>query len=171
MKEKSSKYMKVSTAVINKIRIRFEFGEDLKKLSTEYKVNYGTLKNYASQKNWDKGSKAEVIYLKEFDKAVIDLAVIRKEQDELHIQLHRKYVEDFVAEERGGVELSKGNQESRYIKLKRIKESYEFGRTLYNYDTELEDINKKIKILEYKRLEKEMNDRDSEDRDEEEFEG
>ena len=51
MKEKSSKYMKVSTAVINKIRIRFEFGEDLKKLSTEYKVNYGTLKNYASQKN------------------------------------------------------------------------------------------------------------------------
>ena len=64
--DSKKKYNTISTEVRNDIKKRFEFGENLLDLAMEYNLNYGTLKNYASKKKWEKNKRAELVYAMNF---------------------------------------------------------------------------------------------------------
>lgn len=66
MSNNNSKYNTISAELRNEIKKRFESGEHLIDLAIEYKLNFNTLKNYASKKKWVKSKKADITYAIEF---------------------------------------------------------------------------------------------------------
>lgn len=89
--DSKKKYNTISTELRNDIKKRFEFGEHLIDLCLEYKVNFNTMKNYASKKSWKKGKTIDIVYAKEMmaetDEVVKKRADIKKLLDNLGMSL------------------------------------------------------------------------------------
>lgn len=89
--DSKKKYNTISTELRNDIKKRFEFGEHLIDLCLEYKVNFNTMKNYASKKGWKKGKTIDIVYAKEMmaetDEVVKKRADIKKLLDNLGMSL------------------------------------------------------------------------------------
>ena len=89
--DSKKKYNTISTELRNVIKKRYELGEHLIDLALEYKINFNTLKNYASQKGWVKGKSVEIVYAKEFlaetEEVVKKRAEIKKLLDNLGMSM------------------------------------------------------------------------------------
>lgn len=91
MSNNKTVYNTISAETRNEIKKRFESGEHLIDLAIEYKINFNTLKNYASKKKWVKGKRVEITYALEFlsetEETVKNRANIKKLLDNLGMSM------------------------------------------------------------------------------------
>ncbi|MGL5122563.1 MAG: hypothetical protein ACRC6K_00135, partial [Fusobacteriaceae bacterium] len=150
--EKTKKYIKVPIKIKNEIRSRYELGEDLAALAIEYKVNYNTLKNYSSKNEWVKGSRAEVIYLKDQEFLEEQIEEELRKLDTNHKFLYKHWLLGMIEEAKRTPDLKKSVEEARNMRVKSLDAGYELSRKLYKIKNTLEELEHDSKTTEHELL-------------------
>lgn len=142
-------FIKVQASILREIRKRYEFGESLKELAYEYRVNYGTLKNYASKEKWKKGSLKGAIYLQESTKEVEELKNKFAELLNTYRSLHISSLNHLINLEKTQKPVNDKQERAVQIRIQSLKESFLFAKDLYGVRTPEQELDYKRKKAEY----------------------
>lgn len=150
-------FIKVSKVILNEIRKRYEFGESLKELAYEYRVNYGTLKNYSSKERWQKGIIAGAVYLKEVEEDIEKYQKEIKQIKDTYKKIHKSNLSHLVNLEKNGYTPKDMKMEiALKTRTETIAKSYEIAKELYGIMNQVEEVEYKKKIAEYEKYKKEL---------------
>ena len=162
MKKSTTKYNKVSNEIKKEIKHRYECGEAMFELSYEYKVNLGTLRNCASKEKWKKGRLKEIISMQEEQKITQTIIEEREKQEIIHKNLHKAILNGMNSRIEDGPSgkyikpKEKKEEEAIHAILKSIATSHELYSKMYRVRTEAEEIDYKLKRLEFEKQSKEF---------------
>lgn len=154
---KKKSFTKVSKGILNEIRKRYEYGESLKELAYEYRVNYGTLKNYSSKEKWQKGIIAGVIYLKEVEEDIERYLEQVQQLKNAYKGIHKSNLSHLISLEKNGHTPRDMKIEiALKTRIEAIAKSYEFAKELYGIRNQDEEIEYKKKMAEYEKYKREL---------------
>lgn len=155
---------KVTTTTKKEIRQRYEYGEDLKDLAYEFRLSYGTLKNISSKEKWEKGKRAQLLYLAEVEE---DIAKHKEAMEEIkghYRNLHKSVLAYMIDLERNKERPAvKAREEALKNRVQAIKENYAFAKDLYNIMTPMEEVDYKVKLARYEQHKRELLKEEDED--------
>lgn len=149
-KNKKKSFIQISKSILKEIRKRYEFGESLKELAYEYRVNYGTLKNYSSKEKWEKGINAGVIYLREIEQDIEHHLEEREKIKKVYQAIHRSNLNYMLELEKKG-DHPKNDKAEMALKnrVAAIRESYDLAKELYGIMNKSEELDYKSKLMQY----------------------
>lgn len=137
------------------IQTRYEVGENLLDLAIEYKVNFYTLKNCASNEKWEKGKIKEIVY-QELEEVVVE--DIKKEKL-IHQRdctyLHKKLTNDML-KDASTDNCSKQSEEVYSLRAGTIEKVFKLGNQILGIETAREKLDISISRIRKKLLDKEL---------------
>ena len=158
----ATKYNKISNEIKKEIKIRYECGEPMFNLSYEFKVNLGTLRNCASREKWKKGRLKDIILKREEELITEEIIQERKIQDIIHKNLHKAVLNGLnnrIQTGGNGKYIQPGDkkdEEATLLLLKTIINSRDMYAKMYNVRTEVEEVDYKLKLLEFERAQRQL---------------
>lgn len=150
-----SRYKKISSDKKNEMKKAYEAGMDLLDISSEYMVNYGTLRNLSSKDNWKKGK----------TKAILQQAFIENDIEK-RVELRDKVIGDYRTLHQSNLaylmELNasgtkpkvKAHEEALKNRIAAATELYKLGKELFSLQTPAEQIDHKLKQIKYEESKK-----------------
>lgn len=141
-------YIRIPKKLKLEIRKQYELGIDLLILAREHKLNYGTLKNCASNEGWIKGSTVEVVYQREREIFVDDLAQMRAKELRKIITISSIYTEETLEDALLGIEPTKARSEALLNREKVLTMQQERTYKLFSIRDDHEE--REYQVLEQK---------------------
>lgn len=154
---------RIDIRIKNKIRREYELGIDLIELAIKYKVNYGTLKNIASKKEWKKNRIVDLVYLKEIERLsdeLIEKRESKKQEYQVMTQeilndlktLEKLNDKDYIIDEDTTKSFAESKASALKIRASTLKELYSLDKELHNILNPDEEINLRTKAVKYLEL-------------------
>ena len=151
--DSKKKYNTISAELRNEIKKRYESGENLLDLAMEYNLNYGTLKNYASKKKWEKNKRAELVYAMNFLMETEEDVAERNEILKHFKTLGKSYLAYFLElEKKGNRPTKKAVEEALKNRMQAAEILKSFLKDIHNFRSPEEQARLVSAVLELEKL-------------------
>lgn len=150
-----AKYNKVSAKVKSEIKKAYEAGADLIDLSLQYFVNYGTLRNIASEEGWEKGKTKALMQRAIIEDDISKRVELRKQIIEKYRTLHGSHLAYLMElRETGQAPTVKSKEEALKHRIVSTSELYKLGKELFSLQTPLEEVEYALAQVKYEKSKK-----------------
>lgn len=157
------RYNKISTELKKEIKKRYEYGENLTDLSIEYNVNFFSLKNFASIKGWNKGSRAEMIEAQEILLETKEQAKERKVVKDGLKNVVKSNLNYLLTLEKNKLRPeNKSKEEALKHRISATKTLYDVAKDIFGIRTPKDELELRETELRYRKLAEQYDDGDIE---------
>ena len=146
----------ISSTLRQEMKKEYELGISLREISFKHNISYGSLRNYASNHGWVKGSKSVLIAAQEL---ILETEELAKQREEIKKQFRDLTQRTINLVSQSG--LDKSSTEAFRNQAQGLNQLYALSKELYNIRTPKEDLELREAYINYC----ELLDRITEDQD------
>ena len=134
----------ISSTLRQEMKKEYELGISLRELAFKHNLSYGSLRNYASNHDWVKGSKSVLIAAQEL---ILETEELAKQREEIKKQFRDLTQQTLSIISQAGLDKSK--TEAFRNQAQGLNQLYALSKELYNIRTPKEDLELRETYIKY----------------------